>query len=89
MKVEKTTSVRVRTTDGAEIKENDTLVFLAGGKSYIGQFKGFGKRGSIEFLNPFDNSLFAMMPNSIDKIFRAEIKIEDNLPMNKPEESEE
>lgn len=88
MKIEKTTNICAKTTNGVEIKVGDSLLFTAEGKSVVGKFNGFGKRGSLEFENILDGSLFALMPKSIEKIYPAKIVVDDDFPMNKPEESE-
>lgn len=73
MKIEKITTVSIKTTNGTPVEIGETVVFEAHGKSFIGVFAGFGKKGTLTFTSPIPNSkaTFSVLPKSIDTMHHA------------------
>lgn len=100
MQIEKTTIIRIKTTDGREVNPGDTVVFSASGRNIIGIFIGIGKKGSWEFdgVAHFENIHFTVAPKAIQRMFLADVNIrcdeterlnESTDELNNLEESED
>lgn len=63
--VKKETVVTITDTDGNTIKKNDVVSVEASGKCYIGEFLGFGSRGSLRFRSVLSEKEFAISPKAI------------------------
>lgn len=77
MQIEKTTIIRIKTTDRREVNPGDTVVFSAGGRNIIGIFMGIGKKGSWEFdgVAHFENIHFTVAPKAIQRMFLADVNV--------------
>lgn len=77
MQIEKTTIIRIKTTDGREVNLGDTVVFSAGGRNIIGIFIGIGRKGSWEFdgVAHFENIHFTVAPKAIQRMFLADVNV--------------
>lgn len=88
MKVEKETIIRVKTTDGKEAKDGDSVILVANGVVMYGVFSGITNRGALEFCMMVDSEpqiIFRIMPRSIEKMYLAELNIftDSNIPFGK------
>lgn len=88
MQIKKETTISAMATDNQVIKEGDTVVFEAIGKCFTGTFLGFGRNGALRFKSVlFDSEFtFNVMPNSIKRIYVANVELTDKPFMNIPED---
>lgn len=88
MQIKKETTISAMATDNQVIKEGDTVVFEAIGKCFTGTFLGFGRNGALRFKSVlFDSEVtFNIMPNSIERIYVANVEIPEQPFMNIPED---
>ena len=74
MKVVQTTDKYIQDIDGNRVNEGDVCFFWAQGHFHIGRFKGFGKRGAVEFkcafpeLKKYKDVVDSYMPATIDSL---------------------
>lgn len=88
MQIKKETTISAMATDNQVINEGDTVVFEAIGKCFTGTFLGFGRNGALRFKSVlFDSEVtFNVMPNSIKRIYVANVELTDKPFMNIPED---
>lgn len=65
----------VRTSNNKEINIGDMVAFNAGGKTLYGRYAGISKQGALMFDSQVGETSvkYNVMPNSIDKIYLAEV----------------
>jgi hypothetical protein len=83
MKVEKITEIKFTADNGAEIKNGDRVVFECAAKCYAGIFRGINSRGAVMFDSVICGAdvRFNIMPTSIEKIYKADILIDNSVPI--------
>ena len=71
MEAIKRTVIEIRTSDGREVLEGDTVYLVANGYALCGIFKGINKRGSWMFagVGNLSDVNFNILPKSIEKMY--------------------
>lgn len=63
--VTKETVVTIKDSNGDAITVGDYVMVESGGKCYIGEFMGFGSRGSLKFHSIISENIFNLSPKAI------------------------
>ena len=77
MILNKITTVEATTTDGKRMVEGTDYVIILSDRSLCGTYRGITKKSALMFETPVkgENVQFNIMPNSIKKIYEADIVV--------------
>lgn len=77
MEIVKELVIKPMTTDGKQMETGKKYVFIAQGKTIVGIFAGYAKKGALIFKNEICGAKvsFNVLPKSISTIYEATLEV--------------
>ena len=77
MEVERETIIKVRTTDGSEVKKGDVVIFTTKDKCLSGKYVGLSARSNFVFKSLIGDFEYIVNPKTINEMYLASVLMED------------